>query len=525
MDIDIKTRRALDTLPAEILLLIFGELGFEDHYSLSTTSIRLHQFTLQHLYRDPVFCSGERGLVTVRDYNPSNLRFARTLELFPWRPADHSGKIWVRFFDFTGIHPSDVGTSEFAVKLLRAHPYITELAVNFTKYFFALPDSKPVLQNLKNIQKLSFSITRVALEDEDRSLDNENGDIDAIWEFAASNYATLRSLCFAHYGPPDPEDDRNTQNPCPEDILIVPPHIKWSGRRLQLHELKIKSVPRFTEVFLSTRFFNPQTLRTLSFAWTPNIDGMLQNMAKELVNLKSLQLIESVQLYIDTLSPLLGQLPPLDILHLGVVAADNDRLSRWPEFQKKSIRVLWLDSLLSNGRPKLHVFDFTEWQNLEELAVYSTLRSLRQLKPSPRLKILRGFRNHMTRDSLQRRPQEYYSKTFEALGNRQARIRAATTKAGEESLSCTPQLEVLVDGHLWYGGNMDGVDKPEIYRATYTPGKRKGKFDASAQQISTKEFFKLYPNNCMFGEARGPWAWVGRPFPEDRNMGYFDLFV
>ncbi|KAK6537488.1 hypothetical protein TWF694_011673 [Orbilia ellipsospora] len=91
-----------------------------------------------------------------------------------------------------------------------------------------------------------------------------------------------------------------------------------------------------------------------------------------------------------------------------------------------------------------------------------------------------------------------------------------------------PQLKVLAFGPTLNSERSwgpRGEDEPHIDMITYTPRNGRRKFDISIKKISIIEFMRHFPNSCIFGEARGPWAWIGEPFPAQRSMGESYAFV
>ncbi|KAF3217700.1 hypothetical protein TWF106_000272 [Orbilia oligospora] len=376
--------------------------------------------------------------------------------------------------------------------------------MNLSTEFFEIPDSQTVLKQARNLEELSVAFPWEKTNDDCISI------FSTIWELIALNRETLKSLNLGCYGP-------MWDNPW------------WTLRGLTIH---------------------------------------LWNWRKKnrLPNLKALELCRSIS-RVSKICRIVGHLPPLEILsltswrhHYNVESGDWFAF-RYLDGHTDSLRALWLDvwpSAFKNlssdvDKPSKwrtlyepdpdNPFDFSDYPQLRELALPETLDELTEVIPAPQLQRLRSLQSRSSTISRTLNYDEPFKSVcasiFKIIGDRQiaqkrreacqAQLQcdAPTGSSVAPSIPILPSLYVLIDGEMFLGPEDAHMDVPNICRAEYKPLKPNNKSDkmepsdykTSLKLVSVRQFWRRWPSSCLFGHARGPWAWIGRPFPNGRHTG------
>ncbi|KAF3287336.1 hypothetical protein TWF970_007062 [Orbilia oligospora] len=458
------------------------------------------------------------------------------------------------------LHTYDLRAYSFLLDRLRASKPLKSLTMNLSTEIFEIPDSQTVLKQARNLEELS-----VAFPWKDAN-DNCIAVFSTIWELIALNRETLKSLNLGCYE--SMSDDRTVHNWQSSSLE------QWSNNRqeLRLNELRIFRSVEVAYELKVIQFFAPETLTTFSLVDAPGFDDTLMKLAKEkrLPNLKALELCRSIS-RVSKICRIVGRLPPLEILSLTSWRYQyNVEPGDWFAFRylnrhKDSLRVLWLDvwpdaftDLSSNSdvdKPSMwrrlykpdpdNPFDFSDYPQLRELALPETLDELTEVIPAPQLQRLRSLQHRSSTKSRTINYDKPFKNTcasiFKIIGDRQIAQKrreacqappqpdAPTGSSIAPSIPIFPSLDVLIDGEMALEQADAHMDVPKICRAEYKHLKpnninerdkmEPSDYKTSLKVVSVRQFWRHWPGSCLFGHARGPWAWIGRPFPNGRHTG------
>ncbi|KAK6502684.1 hypothetical protein TWF506_003262 [Arthrobotrys conoides] len=453
------------------------------------------------------------------------------------------------------VHTYNCAAYRFLLSQLRARKPIKSLTINLSKEFFEIANSQTVLKQVRNLCELSIAFRW------ERASDSHVSSFNTVWELVALNSPTLRSLDLGFVESMEGYDiAHDWQSPISSG--------QWPTRSqpLQLNELRIFQYAGLAADFKVTHFFTPETLTTSSLVDSQGFDDVFLELAKEnrLPNLKALELCRSTS-KISNMCRIVEHLPPLEVLSLTSFRHGyHEDSGDWFAFgyldgHKENLRVLWLDvwprafkDLSSDVdkpstwrkiyKPDLdNPFDFSDYPNLRELALPETFDELEEVIPAPQLQKLRSLQERSSTRSQTLNYKEPFKKTsaslFKIIGDRQIALKArqayqsqseSVPPAGSAIASnnpILPSLSVLIDGEMFIGA-YGNIDVPKICRAEYLPLKQKGKgteapteFKTILKLVPARKFWRYWPDCCLFGHARGPWAWIGRPFPNGRHTG------
>ncbi|KAF3113835.1 hypothetical protein TWF706_009204 [Orbilia oligospora] len=547
-------------LPNEILGMIFDLLDPPEIISMTQVSRELYQVSLRYRFRELSWNLCPKSGFRLLTQPPPELPFAhftRDLHLFhcfrkspkkrwsykqlcPCKP-DSDPNQYISTDEFSGIidssrvlrgvhlHTYDLRAYSFLLNQLRASKPLRSLTMNLSTEIFEIPDSQIVLKRARNLEELSVAFPW------EKSNDNCISVFSTIWELIALNRETLKSLNLGCYG--SGWDNRIVHNWQSSSLG------QWSNnfQRLRLNELRMFRYAELASEFKVTQFFAPETLTTFSLVDAPGFDDTLMELAKEnrLPNLKALELCRSIS-RVSKICRIVGHLPPLEILsltswrhHYNVESGDWFAF-RYLDGHKDSLRALWLDvwpsafTDLSSDVDKPskwrtlyepdpdNPFDFSDYPQLRELALPETLDELTEVIPAPQLQRLRSLQDRSGRQIAQ--------KIREAC-QAPPQLDAPTGSSVAPSIPILPSLDILIDGEMFLGPDDAHMDVPNICKAEYKPLKPHNKRDkmepsdykTSLKLVSARQFWRRWPGSCLFGHARGPWAWIGRPFPNGRH--------
>ncbi|KAF3146150.1 hypothetical protein TWF703_005697 [Orbilia oligospora] len=529
------------SVPTEVAFLFFDRLEKKDLASLRLTCHQLNQFTVERLFKCLVIRPTQNlaGLNNLRD---ETAQYVQSIELFPARPSDlykpvdesnYQSADGLKTPSFPNLrtlhlHGHNLQMRRVAVKLLREHNFVKDLALNFKQRYFMPKHCEEELQGVQRLETLSIRLGRTQetwarLPHLESLWDTES--IAPAWDMITANSDTLKVLnlefpseIIGVFGQAEPSHSPDTS------ALFPTTPGKWR-KQLQLRELKLQHLENFGQVYEQTKFFNPETLQSLSLVDCPESDGALLALAESMTNLKSLQIRHSLR-DPQTLRSLLKRLPSLENLHIALPYQQNFDY-KWLATQKHSVKYLWVEALDSRDKDN---DNFEDWTNLEELAFMkfhqasgrrSGVLCLKNLRIPANLRMIRLL--HPQRDARRDFDPAQVSKLIEALGVRQFRMMSAkyprTTEGKRKRMYIKPNLKFLAIGS-WHGCD-DTHDQTRVLKLDFQHTERLGKFQGSFERIPMRGFARGHPDTRMlaYGEARGWRAWAGRPFTTEMTFG------
>ncbi|KAK6508528.1 hypothetical protein TWF506_010614 [Arthrobotrys conoides] len=529
-------------VPTEVAFLFFDRLEKKDLASLRLTCRQLNKFTVERLFKRLVIRPTQNlaGLNNLRD---ETAQYVQSIEFFPARPSDLYSHVaesvyqpdddlqTPSFPNLRGLHlhGHSLQMRRVAVKLLEQHEFVKDLTLNFKQIYFRPTHCEDEIQEVQNLETLSIRLGRTQdiwgqLPRLENIWDEES--IAPVWDMITANSDTLKALNLEFpsetmggaFGRVEPSHSPDTS------ALFPTASGKWE-KQLQLRELKLQHLENFGRVYEETKFFNPETLQSLSLVDCPESDTALLTLAPLMTNLKSLQIRHSLR-DPQTLWSLLQRLPALENLHIAL-PSDQNFDYKWLEPQKHTVKYLWVEALDSRDKDN---DNFEAWANLEELAFMkfhqasgrrSGVLCLKNLRIPANLRMIRLL--HPKGNARRDFDQAQVKKIIEALGVRQFRMMSAkyprTPEGKRKRMYIKPNLKILAIGS-WYGCN-DTHDQTRVLKLEYQHTERLGKFRGSFSRIPMRGFAREHPDTRMlsYGEARGWRAWAGRPWTTEMTFG------
>ncbi|KAK6512434.1 hypothetical protein TWF481_001319 [Arthrobotrys musiformis] len=525
--------------PLEVTYLFIDRLEKEDLCALRLTCRYFNDCVVQSLYKRLVV-KPEHSLTDLKNLGDKIGQYVKTIEFFPetsselQKPGDDVEFKPIPYLETPNfqqlsglhLHGHEPGMRDLTVKILERQS-IKELTLNFKQIYFLPSHCGTGLEMQKSLEKLSIRLGRkkqhwLASRDDEWNYDA----VVPVWDMITANSSTLKTLNlefpFQFFHSVGGIHVQPSHEPDTSDLFLTGSE-PWKNQ-LQLQDLKLQHLEKFGEVYAKTKFFNPETLRSLSLVDCPNSDSVLLELAGSMRNLKALQLRGSIK-DPKTIYSLLLRLPALETLHIAL-PFDLEFDYKWLNSQKHSVKNLWIEALDSKEKDN---DNFEDWKNLEELAFTkfhattgrrSGALCLKTLKIPASTRIVRLL--HPPGGTHRYFDWGQATKVIEFLGFRQFRMMSAeypkTPEGRRKRMYIKPNLQILAFGS-WHDSTSIH-DRTKVLKVGFEHTERLGKFKCAFKRIPMGEFARGHPDTTIlaYGEARGPGAWLGHPFTDEMTF-------